>query len=538
MKKVYLLLTAICLAALTGCIKEEPYTLETATLQVNLTRGEGDANFGPQHQGNGIKDVMIWAFQISESGTVTDKAVGWRQVSDVNTYQSVAVDVPLPVCNDQQWYMLVAVINTAEFGTATFSSSTTYSQLKAMTFDASSRDFWKSYPNDSALTPEDMPVSNWAKFLLKSTNTHHQNLCYKLDLPVYRAVAKTQLFVSKTSNDFALEITGASVHAGSAPKKGFVLSATAEKREGANGEDALIGNPEQSTTPTWYGTTDMAGFSQSLKNTTTPAATEGGQPTYKFTDVSLPKSVEDYTDVWAGSLFLYENAADGRVTNYANYNYKANPAEVEGYNNHYYMQINYKIDGKPYTGYVPLPAAVRNHDYQVNLTVEGGGKLDLTLKVNEWQPKPETHNYLNEVSIPQGGQIQWTSLPSGATNLNGVVTLGNAGNLQATCKFFLNTPANGTWQAELVTVEGQESAITFADGTTKATGAIAGSTSPATLTIKTTRDNLAINGAVSENKVELRITATATVGGVKRTYKVTGLTGIEDVDYYTIVQTR
>jgi hypothetical protein len=127
MKKVYLLLTAICLTALTGCIKEEPYTLETATLQVNLTRGEGDANFGPQHQGNGIKDVMIWAFQVSESGTVTDKAVGWRQVSDVNTYQSVAVDVPLPVCNDQQWYMLVAVINTAEFGTATFSSSTTYS---------------------------------------------------------------------------------------------------------------------------------------------------------------------------------------------------------------------------------------------------------------------------------------------------------------------------------------------------------------------------------------------------------------------------
>ena len=550
MKKVYLLLTAICLAALTGCIKEEPYTLETATLQVNLTRGEGDANFGPQHQGNGIKDVMIWAFQISESGTVTDKAVGWRQVSDVNTYQSVAVDVPLPVCNDQQWYMLVAVINTAEFGTATFSSSTTYSQLKAMTFDASSRDFWKSYPNDSALTPEDMPVSNWAKFLLKSTNTHHQNLCYKLDLPVYRAVAKTQLFVSKESNDFALEITSASVHAGSAPAKGFVLSATTENRTGANQEAAQIGNPEKSATPTWYGTfstaegsTDMAAFSQSLKNTTTPAATEGGQPTYEFTEVLLPKPTKEmpnpaYEDVWAGSLFLYENAADGRVNDYANYDYKTNPAEVEGYNDHYYMQIDYKIDGKPYTGYVPLPAAVRNHDYQVNLTVEGGGKLDLTLKVNQWLEKEETHNYLNEVSIPQGGQIQWTSLPSGATNSDGVVTLGNAGNLQATCKFFLNTPANGTWQAELVTVEGQEGAITFADGTTKATGAIAGSTSPATLTIKTTRDNLAINGAVSENKVELRITATATVGGVKRTYKVTGLTGITGVDYYTIVQTR
>ncbi|MBO5983770.1 MAG: hypothetical protein J6P90_01975 [Rikenellaceae bacterium] len=551
MKKVYLLLTAICLAALTGCIKEEPYTLETATLEVNLTRTEGDAteSAGSQEQGDGIKDVMVWAFQCDANGVVEDEqqtAVGWRTEYNVDTYQSVSVHVPLPVCNDQQWYILVAVLNTSEFGTATFNSSTTYDQLKAMTFDASSRNFWKSYPNDTELNPEDMPVSNWAKFLLKNTNTHANNQCYTLNMPVYRAVAKTQLFVSKESNDYALEITGASVHAGSAPTKGFVLSATTDNREGANGEAAQIGNPEQSATPTWYGTfatTDMAAFSQSLKNTTTPAATEGGQPTYSFTAVSLPKPTEgvpnpDYTDVWAGSLFLYENAADGRVANYANYNYKANPTEVEGYNNHYYMQIDYKIDGKPYTGYVPLPAAVRNHDYQVYLTVEGGGKLDLTLKVNEWNVKTESHNYLNEVSVPQDGQIQWTSLPSGATNSNGVVTLGNAANLSATCKFFLNTPANGTWQAELVTVEGQEGAITFADGSTKASGAIAGQASPAELTIKTTRDNLAINGAVSENKVELRITATATVGGVKRTYKVTGLTGITGVDYFTIVQTR
>ena len=546
MKKVYLLITAICLTALTGCIKEEPYTLETATLEVNLTRTEGDSteSEGSQEQGDGIKDVMVWAFQCDANGVVADElqtATGWRYVSNVNTYQSVSVHVPLPVCNNEQWYMLVAVLNTSEFGT-TFNSSTTYNQLKAMTFDASSRTFWKSYPNDAALDPEDMPVSNWAKFLLKNTNKHATNQCYTLNMPVYRAVAKTQLFVSKESNDYALEITEAWVHAGSAPTKGFVLSATAENRTGANDEAAQIGNPENSATatPTWYGTfatTDMAAFSQSLKNTTTPAATEGGQPTYKFTEVLLPKSVEDYTDVWAGSLFLYENAADGRVANYANYNYKANPTEVEGYNNHYYMQINYKIDGKPYTGYVPLPAAVRNHDYQVNLTVEGGGKLDLTLKVNEWQPKPETHNYLNEVSIPQGGHIKWT-LPSDATNQNGVITLGSAANISATCSFFLNTPANGTWQAELVTVEGQEGAITFADGSTKATGAIAGSASPATLTIKTTRDNSIQGGAVSENKVELRITATATVGGVQRTYKVTGLTGSTGVDYYTIVQTR
>ena len=556
MKKVYLLITAICLTALTGCIKEEPYTLETATLEVNLTRAEGDTteSEGSQEQGDGIKDVMVWAFQCDANGVVADElqtATGWRYVSNVNTYQSVSVHVPLPVCNNEQWYMLVAVLNTSEFGT-TFNSSTTYNQLKTMTFDASSRTFWKSYPNDVALDPEDMPVSNWAKFQLKNTNKHATNQCYTLNMPVYRAVAKTQLFVSKESNDFALEITGASVHAGSAPTKGFVLSATTENRTGANQEAAQIGNPEKSATPTWYGTfstaegsTDMAGFSKSLKNTTTPAATEGGQPTYKFTEVLLPKPTKEvpnpvYTNVWAGSLFLYENAKDGRVANYANYDYKTNPSTVTGYNYHYYMQIDYKIDGKPYTGYVPLPAAVRNHDYQVNLTVEGGGKLDLTLKVNAWTEKEETHNYLNEVSIPQGGQIQWTGVQP---DEDGKITLGAAANNSVSCTFFLNTPANGTWQAELVTVEGQEGAFTFVDvegnpiGSTTS-GPIAGSATPASLTIKTTRDNSIQGGAVSENKVELRITATATVGGVQRTYKVTGLTGSTGVDYYTIVQTR
>ena len=555
MKKVYLLLTAICLTALTGCIKEEPYTLETATLEVNLTRAEGDTteSEGSQEQGDGIKDVMVWAFQCNADGVVEDEqqtAVGWRTEYNVDTYQSVSVHVPLPVCNDQQWYMLVAVLNTSEFGTAEFSSRTTYNQLKAMTFDASSRTFWKSYPNDTALAPEDMPVSNWAKFLLKNTNKHANNQCYTLNMPVYRAVAKTQLFVSKESNDYALEITEAWVHAGSAPTKGFVLSATAENRTGANSEAAQIGNPTLATEgvviPTWYSsfaTADMASFSKQLRNT---SAKGDETTTYSFSSVSLPKPTEAdpnpvYTDVWAGSLFLYENAEDGRVTDYANYDYKTNPASVTGYNNHYYMQINYTIDGKPYTGYVPLPSVVRNHDYQVHLTVEGGGKLDLTLKVNQWQEKPETHNYLNEVSIPQGGQIQWED--GVEPDENGNITLGAAANNSVSCTFFLNTPANGTWQAELVTVEGQEGAFTFVDvegnpiGSTTS-GPIAGSATPASLTIKTTRDNSIQGGAVSENKVELRITATATVGGVQRTYKVTGLTGITGVDYYTLVQTR
>ena len=538
MKKVYLLLTAICLTALTGCIKEEPYTLETATLEVNLTRAEGDTteSEGSKEQGDGIKDVMVWAFQCNADGVVEDEqqtAVGWRTEYNVDTYQSVSVHVPLPVCNDQQWYMLVAVLNTSEFGT-TFNSSTTYNQLKTMTFDASSRTFWKSYPNDSALTPEDMPVSNWAKFLLKSTNTHHQNLCYKLDLPVYRAVAKTQLFVSKTSNDYALEITEAWVHAGSAPTKGFVLSATAETRTGANSEAAQIGNPEQSAIPTWYGAyytdegpTNMGPFSKSLKNTTTPAATEGGQPTYSFTAVSLPKPTEvvpnpAYEDVWAGSLFLYENAKDGRVANYANYNYKANPTEVEGYNNHYYMQINYKIDGKPYTGYVPLPAAVRNHDYQVHATVDAGGKMTLELNVIEWEPATKQDvDFEDEVSLAGNGII-WND--GDATISGNSITFGSNPDQTQSCTFTINTPVGGKWYAELT--DGDVDAFAFeSTGTTLASGEITPNT-PVTLTIKTLKNNY-LQG---QKQVKFRMFARSADGRNLTVHLANG------VDEYTIIQ--
>lgn len=60
MKKVYLLITAICLTALTGCIKEE-YTLEETAITVNVsTRATGTQS---TEQGDGIQDVNVWAFK-------------------------------------------------------------------------------------------------------------------------------------------------------------------------------------------------------------------------------------------------------------------------------------------------------------------------------------------------------------------------------------------------------------------------------------------------------------------------------------------
>jgi hypothetical protein len=190
---------------------------------------------------------------------------------------------------------------------------------------------------------------------------------------------------------------------------------------------------------------------------------------------------------------------------------------------------------------VPLPSVVRNHDYQVRALVDAGVKLSLSLFVKDWEDKQEPHNFENEVSVEEGGRIEWTTLPQNATPENeyktdGRIALGNSANLVAKCKFYLNTPLSGTWRAELVTVKGSDDAFVFSNGEKVITGLIQGKALPAELTIKTTKDNLALNGAVSENHVELRITASQTVGGVTRTYKVTGLTGINNVENYTLIQ--
>lgn len=507
MKKVYLLLTAICLTALTGCIKEEPYTLEEATIEVNLDTRSGTVS---EQQGDRIEDVMIWVFKGENWGTLA----GWRTYTPPTTayaHTSLTLHIPVALCDgNSETYRLVAVLNKNRWGADLgLSSETTYAQLTSMKF-ANPELIAKAIEEGTPGDPNTMPVSHWCDVVVKKENTHASGNCAKATLDVFRSIAKTQLFVTKASNDFNLVIKSATLKSSNAPTEGMVLSSL--------GATDL---KEIDAAPAWFGTnaptTFNTDFSQSLKKADGSAAS-----------ATVAANAEGFTDVFVGSAFLYENKGGSTEWN------------VVSTNGGYYVAVEYSVDGGTNfkTENVWLPPVARNHDYQIHATVEAGGKMVLTLKVKQWTPVSEVHNYLNEVSIPEGGHIKWSGVQPDA---NGVITLGAAANIHATCSFILNTPANGTWQAELVTVEGQEGAFTFIDANGNSIGSTTSgpiSGSDASLTIKTTRDNSIQGGAVSENKVELRITATATVGGVQRTYKVTGLTGSTGVDYYTIVQTR
>lgn len=385
MKKFGQILTvAICLTvALVGCIKEESYKVEKALLTVDLTRGAASS----QQQGDRIEDVMIWAFRCKlddatgqPSEVQEGPATGWRYQQNLNTYQNISLHVELPICDGEQDYIVIAVLNTKAFGalSKTLGSKTTYDELASTVFDAKDAAFWQTYPNEAGTSPELMPISNWKTMTIKSTNTHPNN-CYKLTMPVYRAVAKAQLYMNTSSDKFAVTVTDAKVISKNAPVNGGVFTGNAKTVDGANGEKSMQGNSDESVDlPNPLGTLKYDAVSKQMWNTATnswsavvvDAVAENG-------DVN-----DDYT--WVGSTFLYENGAKLTETGY-----DTKPTSNGGY----YMQVKYDVtvSGKTesHTKYVPLPATVRNHDYTVKATVEQAvnGHLVINYVVTEWETK-------------------------------------------------------------------------------------------------------------------------------------------------------
>lgn len=383
-----ILLIAVGLTvALVGCIKEESYKVEKALLTVDLTRGATSS----QEQGDRIEDVMIWAFKCTLDDitggvkSVQDgPATGWRYQQNLNTYQNISLHVELPICAGEQDYLVIAVLNTEAFGKLsstsvdnTFGSTTTYEQLRSMVFDAKGAAFWQTYPNDAGKTPELMPISNWKTMTIKSSNTHPDN-CYHMSMPVYRAVAKAQLYMNASSDKFAVNVTGAKIISKSAPVNGGVFTGNAKTVDGSNGEKSMQGNSDETvTTPQPLGTLTNGAVEKPLWNTSTNA---WSNVTVNTVAQSGNAASDPYT--WVGSTFLYENGAALTETGY-----DAVPTSNGGY----YMQINYNVtvSGKTesHTKYVPLPATVRNHDYTVKATVEQAvsGRLVINYIVTLWE---------------------------------------------------------------------------------------------------------------------------------------------------------
>lgn len=428
MKKFRLAVLAavVCTAALlTSCIKEESYEVDMAQLDVTFdTRAEEEDTSGPQHQGDGIKDVMLWAFKctLNDDGTLKtvaeDTATGWRHVQNVNANGSLTnIHLPLPICGDgsstaaSQSYVVVAVINTGQFGETSiggFSRATTYTQLTEGTFDASGTLFWGYRPDDEELVPEDMPVSSWATITVTNANTHADN-CLALTLPTYRAVAKVQLNMNKSNDNFGVVVKDVKIKSKSAPTQGLILSKSSQVP--STGDAKRLCYPNQTAGPEWWKTPSEAAAEIQLANSPDIESDAEGITSVSSSFLPTGASYDADPTVYSpiGSAFLYENKAEPVD---AGTEYDTEPTSGNGY----YMKITYVFNrnkttedmlnsvsegqytvsdeegDEEVTRWVPLPKIVRNHDYRVNATVDVvvNGKLQITYKVTDWGEKTIT----------------------------------------------------------------------------------------------------------------------------------------------------
>lgn len=386
MKKITYILSAVaCLAALlTSCVKEESYTREVAELNIELTPAEEG---GSVMQGDAIKDAMIWAFQCTiddttGAPTIDDDAtaVAARYVYGLNTYGSISVHVPLPICNGSQDYLLVAVINTQAYGNFSLTSDSTWGAIKAATF-GNAGTFWSQYPNDEGKTPEVMPISNWTTFTVTSNNTHADN-CYKLNLPVYRTVSKAQFLVAKATDDFDLDISEVKVVANSGYSTGALLTASPETADGDNSEKIQRGLPDAAATSWWWASPTAV----TREGATAPAITyqlkNSNSGFSAVNDITTVVPVANHGDdakyAWIGSTFLFENNNDAPYGETGCYD----AAQGNGYN----LYVKYSVNGEEHEVYTPLGKVVRNHDYQVRALVYGTAELSVKVAIAHWVP--------------------------------------------------------------------------------------------------------------------------------------------------------
>ena len=543
----HILAIAICAAALlSSCIKEPEYIRSTTELSVSLT---GIEDTRSETQGNLIKDAWIWAYQctLSANGApqIEDTAtpVASRYVTGLNATNQISVHVPMPMCSEvdgtvvPQSYLLVAVINTEAFGSLDINANSNWGTVKNATF-AQTGAFWGSYPKDNA--PDVMPISNWTTLTITNADTHSDN-CYALNLPVYRAVAKTQLYMSK-AGDFDLQVLDAKVVANTEYSAGMLLTGNANNLDsngnqlkGDNNEAIQQGMPSEEANPWWWSASPAvktADKGYQLKNG------DSGFTAAEITTLGSATNPESGEFTWVASTFLLEN------DNEAAYGVGAYDApQGDGYN----LYVKYQVgEGEPVEVYTPLGKVARNHDYKVYATVNAGGEMIFNIVVNEWLVEEQVLNYQDIATVTTDGHIKWTSLPTIGDGSewnkkndngqveNGIINLTAAGGRTATFTFTLATPVTGRWIAELRTVQGDAGDIVFADGSTVMEGDIDNIANE--ITIKNLSDNLAQSGGV-ENRVTLHIYAKAYWGDVLRSYRVDGIVGAGmTFTDYTIVQ--
>lgn len=370
MKKLnYILFWVACMALslLTGCIKEESYTQSELSMNVTVTRSGSTSD----QQGDQIEEIMVWAFQKTSSTEVSNQAAGWRrQTYSDNTYTSVSVHLELPMCGDAGAdYVLVAVINPHKFGKVMYNNSeltldgkTKFTELINAKFEntASETPILNSVEEDRPGSPAVMPISHWTTISVSKDDIHKASGHKTVNMAVFRAVAKTQFMIARTS-EFDLKVTSLKLHNKKMPINGMLLSQLSQPQL-----------ESKDIAPSWFGNNAPVTTQQSHDF---KIATDG--VSVSKTLAADSDDVADYTQV-AGCTIA-------ETLDAVTYSDNAKDVPADATDGGYYYEITYQIgNATPQTRYVALPAIARNHDYQVRALVNGEGGLEINYTVADW----------------------------------------------------------------------------------------------------------------------------------------------------------
>lgn len=205
-----------------------------------------------------------------------------------------------------------------------------------------------------------MPISHWTPISVTKADLHSASQHKLVNMSVFRAVAKTQFLIAKTSA-FDLSVTALKLHSGKMPQDGLLLSnLSKEQLLTQNTSPAWFNN----NTPTYASATSAHAF----------AIANGGTVVDKVL-AAATDNVADYT--LAGACTIAETSEACIFVD----NAKSAPA-----GNGYYYEISYKIgNSAEQTRYVALPAITRNHDYQIRALVNGEGGIEFSYTVKDWE---------------------------------------------------------------------------------------------------------------------------------------------------------
>ena len=91
-------------------------------------------------------------------------------------------------------------------------------------------------------------------------------------------------------------------------------------------------------------------------------------------------------------------------------------------------------------------------------------EIQLDCFVNDWQKETEIIEFSNQVTVVEGGKMEWENV-SKVDNKTAEVLLYSDTEITAVCKFRIESPSGATWTASLISKEGHLDAFELVDGT-------------------------------------------------------------------------